>query len=64
MLVPASLIQCVLECLEIPHPVDGEVARLNVCLVEHENEWQAGFVEDTAVSANGHCDCGQTYEQA
>ena len=50
MLVSAPLAQRRLVRFKVLHPLDGEIVRLNVNLVEDEDEWQAGLVKDSAVS--------------
>jgi len=50
VLIPASLAQRRLVGFKVLHPLDGEIVRLDVNLVEDEDEWQAGLVKDSAVS--------------
>jgi hypothetical protein len=42
--------ECLLECLEISHPLEGKSVRLNIRLVEDDNERELGLVKDTEES--------------
>lgn len=41
-----------LEGLKVLHPLDGEVVRVHVCLVEDKDEREFGFVEYAAGTAS------------
>jgi hypothetical protein len=38
--------KCFLECFEISHPLDSKCMRLNIGLVEDDNERELGLVKD------------------
>ena len=42
-----------LEGLEVLHPLEREVVRLDVCFVEEEDEGEFGFVEDAGEGLGG-----------
>ena len=42
--------KCFLESLKVLHPVECEIVRLRIGLVEHNDEGKLGLVEDTVES--------------
>jgi hypothetical protein len=41
--------ECFLECFEISHPLEGKCMRLNISLVEDDDERKLGLVKNTEV---------------